>query len=95
MRATIAAAIKRMPLEDALLANSWNGRTILATGRARFTPMPILFPKGATLEPCPVIRRTAEKGWFSATGLPPYGILGNMAMWWCAFFFILGYCTAR
>jgi hypothetical protein len=21
-------------------------------------------------------------------------ILGNMAMWWCAFFFILGYCTA-
>src|SRR5215217_5140530 len=35
----MAAAIKRMPLEDALLANSWKGRTIVSTGRLRFTPM--------------------------------------------------------
>src|SRR5919112_5353291 len=35
----MAAAINRMPLEDALLANSWKGRTIVSTGRLRFTPM--------------------------------------------------------
>jgi hypothetical protein len=35
----MAAAIKRMPPEEALSAKYWNGRTICSTGRTRFTPM--------------------------------------------------------
>ena len=41
----MAAAINRIPLEEALSANSWNGRTIFSTGRTRFTPMDPSIPR--------------------------------------------------